>query len=72
MATSAKVALRPENEAARNVIADVRATIDLINYGNDHPTAFPLRLQFLRNRNVGAPMLSILAALAWEVGHGTR
>jgi len=66
MATSAKVALRPESEATRP-FGKGRVTTNLINYGNGDSTSFHIRTQFLRARHIGDPVLSVLASLVWEV-----
>jgi hypothetical protein len=49
MAT-AKVALRPNSEAARHVRQDERATTNFINHDNSNPTEFDLQSQLLADR----------------------
>jgi hypothetical protein len=71
MATSAQVALRPNNEAPRAVLADRRGTTNIVNRNIDDNNTALLQLQYLRALGVvSAPLGNTIAEQSWGGARG--
>ena len=60
-----KVALRPENEAPRTVLADRRGTTNYVSNDDTGDNTTALRLQRLRLLGIIGARAEMLAPLAW-------